>query len=196
MSSLPFQPKKCLIFWDFPMKNVVKIFGIPMSSLGGVHLISGIAHSCEVEHGREGNGIWLSMLFYSCVLITHYPGGVLTVSKCQTFIGIGREFLLQILFRKLQSTVMTLNKKTMNQLNGASSNVTPKIFVRSHIGQMERGRAVFKLFKLIDYEAHLHNVPYSFYWMGQPMKPMGQVSSQKLAENLVSITNLTSKCSW
>ena len=34
--------KKCLIFWDFPMKNVVKIFGIPMSSLGGVHLISGI----------------------------------------------------------------------------------------------------------------------------------------------------------
>ena len=25
------------------MKNVVKIFGIPMSSLGGVHLISGIA---------------------------------------------------------------------------------------------------------------------------------------------------------
>ena len=36
--------KKCLIFFDFPMKNVVKIFGIPMSSLGGVHLISGIAH--------------------------------------------------------------------------------------------------------------------------------------------------------
>ena len=26
------------------MKNVVKIFGIPMSSLEGVHLISGIAH--------------------------------------------------------------------------------------------------------------------------------------------------------
>ena len=26
------------------MKNVVKIFGIPMSSLGGVHLISGIDH--------------------------------------------------------------------------------------------------------------------------------------------------------
>ena len=25
------------------MKNVVKIFGIPMFSLGGVHLISGIA---------------------------------------------------------------------------------------------------------------------------------------------------------
>ena len=41
MSSLPLQPKKCLIFWDFPMKKVVKIFGIPMSSLGGVHLISG-----------------------------------------------------------------------------------------------------------------------------------------------------------
>ena len=36
--------KKVLIFFlDFPMKNVVKIFGIPMSSLGGVHLISGIA---------------------------------------------------------------------------------------------------------------------------------------------------------
>ena len=44
MSSLPLQPKKCLIFWDFPMKNVVEICGIPMSSLGGVHLISGIAH--------------------------------------------------------------------------------------------------------------------------------------------------------
>ena len=44
MSPLLLQPKKCLIFWDFPMKNVVKIFGIPMSSLGGVHLISGIAH--------------------------------------------------------------------------------------------------------------------------------------------------------
>ena len=25
------------------MKNVVKILGIPMSSLGGVHLVSGIA---------------------------------------------------------------------------------------------------------------------------------------------------------
>ena len=43
MSSLPLQPKKCLIFWDFPMKNVVKICGIPTSSLGDVHLISGIA---------------------------------------------------------------------------------------------------------------------------------------------------------
>ena len=43
MSSLPLQPKKCLFFFDFPMKNVVKIFGIPMSSLGGMHLISGIA---------------------------------------------------------------------------------------------------------------------------------------------------------
>ena len=43
MSSLPLQSKKCLIFEDFPMKNVVKIFGIPMSSLGGVHLICGIA---------------------------------------------------------------------------------------------------------------------------------------------------------
>ena len=44
MSSLPLQPKKCLILGDFPMKNVVKIFGIHMSSLGGVHLISGIVH--------------------------------------------------------------------------------------------------------------------------------------------------------
>ena len=41
MSSLPLQPKKCFILGDFPMKNVV---GIPMSSLGGVNLISGIAH--------------------------------------------------------------------------------------------------------------------------------------------------------
>ena len=49
MSSLLLQPKKCLLFWDFPMKNVVKIFGIPMSSLGGVHLISGIAHCDLVE---------------------------------------------------------------------------------------------------------------------------------------------------
>ena len=30
----PCNQKKYLIFWDFPMKNVVKIFGIPMSSLG------------------------------------------------------------------------------------------------------------------------------------------------------------------
>ena len=43
MSSLPLQPKECLILGDFPMKNVVKISGIPMSSSGGVHLISGIA---------------------------------------------------------------------------------------------------------------------------------------------------------
>ena len=48
MSSLPLQPKKCLIFLDFPMKNVAKIFGIPMSSLGGVHLISGIS---QYHHG-------------------------------------------------------------------------------------------------------------------------------------------------
>ena len=49
MSSLPLQPKKCLIFWDFPIQNVVKIFGIPMSSLGGVHLISGIVHCVFIE---------------------------------------------------------------------------------------------------------------------------------------------------
>ena len=51
MSSLPLQPKKCLILGDFPMKNAVKIFGIPMSSLGGVHLISGIAQL--VYHGSK-----------------------------------------------------------------------------------------------------------------------------------------------
>ena len=50
MSSLPLQPKKCLILGDFPMKNVVKIFGIPLSSLGGVHLISGIAHFGYTGH--------------------------------------------------------------------------------------------------------------------------------------------------
>ena len=31
------------------MKNVVKIFGIPMSSLGGVHLISEIAQFIPFE---------------------------------------------------------------------------------------------------------------------------------------------------
>ena len=36
--------KKCLIFWDIPIKNVVKIFGIPMFFLGGVYLTSGIAN--------------------------------------------------------------------------------------------------------------------------------------------------------
>ena len=30
-------------YFYFPMKNVVELFGIPMSSLGGVQLISGIA---------------------------------------------------------------------------------------------------------------------------------------------------------
>ena len=44
VSSLPLQPKKCLILGDFLMKNVVKFLGIPMYSLGGVHLISGKAH--------------------------------------------------------------------------------------------------------------------------------------------------------
>ena len=36
--------KKVLNFLGFPMQNVVKTFGILMSSLEGVHLISGIAH--------------------------------------------------------------------------------------------------------------------------------------------------------
>ena len=49
MSSLPLQPNKCLIFWDFPMRKVVKIVGIPMSSLGGVHVISGIAQCVVFE---------------------------------------------------------------------------------------------------------------------------------------------------
>ena len=35
------------------MKNVVKIFGIPMSSLGGVHLISGIAQSVGEGKNEE-----------------------------------------------------------------------------------------------------------------------------------------------
>ena len=38
------------------MKNVVKIFGIPMSSLGGVHLISGIAHSQQYNFESWGEG--------------------------------------------------------------------------------------------------------------------------------------------
>ena len=40
---------------DFPMKNVVKFFGIPMSSLGGVHLISGITH-LVCNHTRRYRG--------------------------------------------------------------------------------------------------------------------------------------------
>ena len=32
-----------MIFFEFPMTNVSKIFVILISSLGGVHLISGIA---------------------------------------------------------------------------------------------------------------------------------------------------------
>ena len=37
MSSLPLRPKKVLMFWESPMKNVGKIFGIPISSSAGVH---------------------------------------------------------------------------------------------------------------------------------------------------------------
>ena len=37
------RPQKCLIFLEFPMKNMGKIFGIPVSSLRDVHLISEIA---------------------------------------------------------------------------------------------------------------------------------------------------------
>ena len=36
--------KKVLNFWDIPIQSVVKIFGIPMSFLGCVHLTSGIAN--------------------------------------------------------------------------------------------------------------------------------------------------------
>ena len=43
MSFLPLQPKKCFIIWDFPMEMWLKFFEIPMSFLGGVHLICGIA---------------------------------------------------------------------------------------------------------------------------------------------------------
>ena len=43
MSSLPLQPKKCLILGEFPMKNVGKIFGISHVFFRGMHLISGIA---------------------------------------------------------------------------------------------------------------------------------------------------------
>ena len=53
MSSLPLQPKKCLILGDFPMKIVIKIFWIPMSSLRGVHLISRIAHSHTLKHTTQ-----------------------------------------------------------------------------------------------------------------------------------------------
>ena len=55
--------KKVLNFFlDFPMKNVVNIFGIPMSSLGGVHLISGIAQctytwSLNLFKPMKGGGI-------------------------------------------------------------------------------------------------------------------------------------------
>ena len=52
MSSLPLQPKSAY-FLDFPMKNVVKICGIPMSSLGGVHLVSGIAQR-DAAHRKGG----------------------------------------------------------------------------------------------------------------------------------------------
>ena len=43
MSSLPLQPKSDIL-GEFPVKNMGKIFRIPMSSVGGVHLISGTAH--------------------------------------------------------------------------------------------------------------------------------------------------------
>ena len=43
MSSYTLATKKVLNFLEFPMKNEGKIFGSPMSSLGGVHLMFGIA---------------------------------------------------------------------------------------------------------------------------------------------------------
>ena len=36
--------KRLLIFLEFPMKNISKIFVIPTSSLGSVHLISDVNH--------------------------------------------------------------------------------------------------------------------------------------------------------
>ena len=50
--------KKVLFGGDFPMKNEVKIFGIPMSSLGGVHLISGIA---QWENEKIWTCQWLNL---------------------------------------------------------------------------------------------------------------------------------------
>lgn len=43
MYSSTLQAKKLLDLGEFPMKNVGKIGGNPISSLGSVHLISGIA---------------------------------------------------------------------------------------------------------------------------------------------------------
>ena len=53
MSSLPLQQKMWVIFSEFPTKNVGTIFGIPMSFLRGVHLISGIAHYWSVLSVRH-----------------------------------------------------------------------------------------------------------------------------------------------
>ena len=64
----PCNLKKCLIFRDFQMKNMVKIFGIPMSSLAGVHLISGIAHfTLQISVLRVGSACrWQHMTVYKC----------------------------------------------------------------------------------------------------------------------------------
>ena len=50
MSSLPLRPKKFLNFWELQKKNVDKVFGIPMSSVGDVHLIFEIAHLKNAHH--------------------------------------------------------------------------------------------------------------------------------------------------
>ena len=60
----PCNQKSAQFFLDFPVKNVVNFFGIPMSSLVGVHLISGIAQwaqqlYAEVTEDGEDHWIWL-----------------------------------------------------------------------------------------------------------------------------------------
>ena len=47
MSSLPLPAEKDNFWGEFPQQKMNKNFGNPMSSLGGVPLISGIAHFSE-----------------------------------------------------------------------------------------------------------------------------------------------------
>ena len=59
--------KKCLILGDFPMKIVIKFFGIPMSSLGGVHLISEMAQWCQT---KEKN--LRQIVFFFCFVLVFF----------------------------------------------------------------------------------------------------------------------------
>ena len=54
MSSLPLPAEKDTFFWEFPQQKMNKKFGNPMSSLGGVPLISGIAQ-CQWFSKVESN---------------------------------------------------------------------------------------------------------------------------------------------